>query len=279
MDPFSAATGPHAGHRCDAGAARYSGTPVAVNVSVIAFSPMRPERAGLLGVTLLLSALIPRAAGAVAYGTAPVTVELGEGMRAHRHPVPCGGVLGVGIGRCARWSAQGLAIPGDLPVGEVHMFARARGGRVVMSTAVGVWFTDDRGAQWQRARIDTPITPFALDFDADSDFGAAVGPSGTVWTTLDRGATWRVRRDRSGPPLVDVAVTGRIMAFSDSVGGVWVSLDEGVSVRTLTDLARGAMPVMAVYRGVIWIRLEGHRWWRVDANGALEEAARSPWTR
>ena len=67
------------------------------------------------------------------------------------------------------------------------------------------------------------------------------------------------------------------MAFSDAMGGVWVSFDEGVSVRTLSDGARGAMPVMAVHQRTLWIRVEGRRWWRADANGTLEEAARSPW--
>lgn len=229
---------------------------------------------GLLAVVLVLT---PAASHAVAWGSAPVTVDLGDGARAHRVPVPCGGVPTFGFARCAQWSAEGLTIPGDLPVGAVHMFARARGGRIAMATAVGLWLTDDRGARWTRARIDTPVLPLSLAFDGGSDFGAAVGPNGTLWTTHDNGATWRTRRDRSGPALVDVAVTGRTVAFSDAAGGVWVSFDEGVSVRTLGDAARGAMPVMAVHRGSIWVRVEGRRWWRADANGTLEEAARSPW--
>lgn len=238
---------------------------------------MRRVSPGLALAAASLSLLAAEPAAAVAFGTAPVTVDLGDGMRAHRVPGPCSGVNGVGFGVCARWSVEGFSVPSELPVGEVRMFARARGARIAMATAAGLWLSDDRGARWSRARIDEAVTPLALAFDAGSDFGAAVGPNGTVWTTQDRGSTWRVRRDRSGPALVDVAVNGRIVAFSDALGGVWVSLDEGVSVRTLSDVARGAMPVMAVHRGSIWIRLEGRRWWRVDANGAIEEVARSPW--
>ncbi|MEZ4393789.1 MAG: hypothetical protein R3A48_22180 [Polyangiales bacterium] len=238
---------------------------------------MRRVSPGLALAAASLSLLLAAPAGAVAFGTAPVTVELGDGMRARRVPAPCSGVNGVGFGVCGRWSVEGFNIPAELPVGDVRMFARARGGRVAMATAAGLWLSDDRGARWSRARMDSPVTPVALAFDADSDFGAAVGPNGTVWTTQDRGDTWRVRRDRSGPPLVDVVVSGRALAFSDALGGVWVSFDEGVSVRTLCDVARGRMPVMAVHRGSIWIHLEGRRWWRVDANGTLEEVARSPW--
>lgn len=236
---------------------------------------MRLPHAPLFAALTLASAPV----GAVAYGTAPVTLDLGDGMRATRVPVPCGGVAYVGNGRCAQWSAVGFSIPGELPVGAVHMFARARGGRLAMATAVGVWLSDDRGARWSPARIDEAVRPLALAFDPRSDFGAAVGPNGTVWTTEDRGQTWRARRDRAGPPLVDVAVLGRVIAFSDALGGVWVSRDEGVSVRTLSDLARGAMPVMAVHADTLWIRLEGRRWWRVDAHGSVEEANASPWSR
>jgi len=198
-------------------------------------------------------------------------------VRAHRVPVPCGMTGVYGTGRCAAWRAEGLAIPGDLPVGSVHNFARARGGRIAMATAVGLWITDDRGGRWSRARIDEAVMPLALAFDDASDFGAAVGPNGTVWTTDDRGSTWRSRRDRVGPSLVDVVVTGRTVAFSDAVGGVWVSGDGGFSVRTLTDVARAAMPVMALYQGVIWIRVDNRRWWRADATGGVEESDRSPW--
>lgn len=235
----------------------------------------------LLAALTLATALGAGArADALAFGTAPVTVDLGGGMRAHRVPVACSPTVPYGFlgNRCASWSTDGLAVPPGLPVGAVYNFAAARGGRVAMATATGVWLTDDRGAHWSRARIEEQVVPLALAFDADSDFGAAVGPVGTVWTTDDRGLTWRTRRDRAGPPLVDVVVTGRTVAFSDAAGGVWVSADGGFGVRTLADAARGAMPVMALHRGVIWIRVDGRRWWRADARGGVEESDRSPWT-
>lgn len=236
---------------------------------------MRRARTALV---LLAAMAAPVAARAVAFGTAPVTIELGDGVRAHRVPVPCAGTLYYGGGRCAQWRTEGLRVPADLPLGAVHMFASARGGRVAMATSVGLYVTDDRGARWLRARIDESVMPLALAFDPASDFGAAVGPNGTVWTTDDRGMTWRARRDRAGPALVDVVVAGRALAFSDAHGGVWVSDDGGFRVRTIAEVARAAMPVMAVHRGVIWIRVEGRRWWRVDATGGVEESDRSPWS-
>lgn len=235
-------------------------------------------RRALPALALFAATVVPRAVGAVAFGTAPLTIELGDGVRAHRFPVACAASVYAVYGRCAQWRTEGLRVPQDLPVGAVHMFARARGGRIAMATAVGVWLSDDRGARWVRARIDETVFPLSLAFDASSDFGAAVGPNGTVWTTDDRGLTWRVRRDRAGPSLVDVAVSGRTVAFSDALGGVWVSDDGGFRVRTLAEAARAAMPVMAVHDGVIWIRVDGRRWWRVDATGGVEESDRSPWT-
>lgn len=236
-------------------------------------------RRALAGIALLAASGAAGPAEAVAFGTAPVTLDLGDGVRVHRVPVPCGGVFYYGGGgRCAQWTTEGLRVPPDLPVGAVHMFAAARGGRIAMATAVGLYLSDDRGLRWFRARIDEPVQPLALAFDPGSDFGAAVGPNGTVWTTDDRGLTWRTRRDRAGPPLVDVIVTGRTVAFSDARGGVWVSNDGGFGVRTIADVARAAMPVMALHRGVIWIRVDARRWWRADAVGGIEESDRSPWT-
>jgi photosystem II stability/assembly factor-like uncharacterized protein len=221
----------------------------------------------------LALATLPARAGAVAWGYAPVTVTLAPGLTATRETASCGHPTYAPT--CFAWRVAGLAAPLPSALASAHMFASARGGRVVAAHAGGVSFTDDRGAHWREARWESTYRPLSIAFDTGSDFGAAVGPNGSVWTTEDRGETWRLRRDRSGQVLVDVAVTGHTVAFSDAQGGVWISPDGGTSVRTLADRADGPMPTMAVQQGTIWVLLGGAVWWRADASGGIERVERA----
>lgn len=227
----------------------------------------------------ITAALVGMSSGswAVAYGTSPVTVSLGSGVWAERYPVPCGYPL-VGT-TCFAWRLEGLVAPLPFSLSYANMFAAARGGRIVAAIRQGVVFTDDRGAHWRPSRWEAAQGPLSLAFDPGSDFGAAVGANGSLWTTDDRGETWRLRRDRSGQVLVDVAVVGRTVAFSDTHGGVWVSTDGGTSVRTLAERTEGAMPTMLVHRGAIWLLLQGSVWWRADAHGNVERVEHGPMSR
>ena len=97
-----------------------------------------------------------------------------------------------------------------------------------------------------------------MAFDDATGFGAAVGTNGTVWSTADRGQSWRTRRD-VGDVLVDVAVLGHVVAWTSIRGLVQVSADGGTSVRTLSERARGPMPVMSTWQDQLWIRVRGAR--------------------
>ena len=213
---------------------------------------------------------------AIGWGTSPADVALGDGLVAHREPVlatnPWNGYL-AGV---VTWRLVGLAPPPGVGATQIHNFALGRGGRVFAAVDDGVLYTDDRGARWVRASWDGAQSPRALAFDAATGFGAAVGTNGTVWTTSDSGQSWRTRRD-VGDTLVDVAVLGGVVAWTSSRGLVQVSADGGTSVRTVCERARGPMPVMASHDGLLWIRIDGARWWRVDRDGAVERAERSPW--
>jgi hypothetical protein len=215
---------------------------------------------------------------ALGWGTTPVDIALGDGIVAHREPVlypflqPWTAYSATpGI----TWRLDGLAPPPVSP-SQIHSFARAQGERIVAAVDGGALYTDDRGAHWSRASWDGAQSPRALAFDPASDFGAAVGTNGTVWTTADRGRSWRTRRD-VGDAFVDVAVLGHVVAWTSARGLVQVSADGGTSVRTISERARGPMPVMAVYDGLLWIRIDGAQWWRVDREGSPERADRSPW--
>ncbi len=212
-----------------------------------------------------------READAVAYGNSPLTVTLAPGIVAERYPRSCGYWQIYGAG-CAGWRVSGMPVPPDL-LERATLFTAARGGRIVLAHANGLAFTDDRGAHWHTARWDSSHPPLSVAFDPSSDFGAAVGPNGNVWTTDDRGSTWRSRRDDAGRTLVDVAVLGRTLAFGDAQGGVWVSTDGGTSVRTLADPGANAgagPPRITVHDRAIWVLVGGSNWWRADASGSVE---------
>ena len=232
---------------------------------------MRPIGWALLGATVLFSGPVL----AVGWGTSPVDIPLGDGVTAHREPTRCLTVYGYLQG-CVVWRLEGLAPP---PIGiapQVHMFARGPGARIFAAVDNGVLFTDDAGAVWSRASWDGAQSPRALAFDDATGFGAAVGTDGTVWTSVDRGQSWRTRRN-VGNTFVDVAVLGQVVAWTSIRGLVQVSADGGTSVRTLSERARGPMPVMATFHNLLWIRIDGAQWWRVDREGAVERAERSPW--
>lgn len=218
-------------------------------------------------VTLALGSV--REASAVAYGNSPLAVALAPGVVAERYPRSCGYWQIYGAG-CAGWRVTGMPVPPDL-LERATLITLARGGRVVIAHANGLAFTDDRGAHWHSARWDSSHPPLSVAFDANSDFGAAVGPNGNVWTTDDRGSTWRARRDDAGRTLVDVLVIGRTLAFGDAQGGLWVSTDGGTSVRTLADSgASRSTPQMTLRDRAIWMRAGAGTWWRADGSGNVE---------
>jgi hypothetical protein len=221
-----------------------------------------------------LSAAAP--ALAVGWGTSPVDIALGDGVVAHREPMLNANPWNAYLPRTITWRLDGLAPPPGVAPWQIHAFARAQGPRIVAAVDNGVLYTDDRGAHWSLASWDGAQSPRALAFDPASDFGAAVGTNGTVWTTADRGRSWRTRRD-AGDTFVDVAVLGHVVAWTSARGLVQVSADGGTSVRTISERARGPMPVMATYEGLLWIRIDGAQWWRVDGDGSPERAERSPW--
>ena len=232
---------------------------------------MRPTGWALVGATVLFSG---QALG-VGWGTSPVDIPLGEGASAHREPVRCFNVYAYRPG-CTMWHLTGVEAPTGPYAFQVHMYALGPAGRIFAAVDSGVLYTDDRGAHWSRASWDGAQSPRSLAFDTATGFGAAVGTFGTVWTTTDGGANWRTRRD-DGDLFVDVAVLGRVVAWTSAVGVVQVSADGGTSVRTISERSRGPLPVMVTYQGNIWIRVESGRWWRVDRDGAAERAERSPW--
>lgn len=225
---------------------------------------------------LLGACILPTApALAVGWGTAPVDVPLGDGVSVHREPAPFLAPFGLrALEPTVTWRYRGLCPP-PFGTSQIYAFAHA-GDRIFAALDRGVAYTDDRGARWALASWDGAQSPRALAFDEADGFGAAVGTHGTVWTTADRGRSWRTRRD-VGDMLVDVAVLGRVVAWTSVRGLVQVSADGGTSVRTLSERARGPMPVMSTYQGHLWIRVDGARWWRVDREGAIERAVRSPW--
>jgi photosystem II stability/assembly factor-like uncharacterized protein len=235
---------------------------------------MLRHHAVTLAATVVLAS---GSARAIAYGNAPLTVTLAQGITAQRHPRSCGYWQLYGAG-CVAWTVAGMPVPPDL-LDRATLFTTARGGRIVLAHSSGVAFTDDRGAHWSAARWEGAQGPLSVAFDATSDFGVAVGRNGGVWTSEDRGATWRSRRDAAGQTLVDVAVIGRTIAFSDDHGGVWVSTDGGTSVRTLSDPAASAtpqMPRMTVHERAIWVLVGGSVWWRADASGTVERVDHAP---
>ncbi len=224
-------------------------------------------------------ALAPGQAEALPFGTTAGRVVLGEGVYADRVPAPCV-YSTVYTPGCFSWVPEGFALPPPSMGTRVNMLAATARGRIVAALeGGGMAFTDDRGTTWHRARMDGMMpSPRTLAFDDRSDFGAAVGVGGTLWTTDDGGARWRVRRDGGlGGDLVDVAVVGHTVALTDAVGGVWVSTNGGGSVRTLATRARDAMPVLGVHGGAVWIRMEGGRWWRAGRDGSVERQERGPW--
>ncbi len=223
---------------------------------------------------LALVTVVPFRADAVAYGTSPITVTLAPGVVAQRFARTCGYWQVYGAG-CVGWQVSGFAIPPEL-LDRTTLVASARGGRIVVAHQSGIAFSDDRGAHWFQGRFEGAQSPLSVAFDAASDFGVAVGGNGSVWTTEDRGTTWRSRRDAAGQTLVDVAVIGRTIAFSDDHGGVWVSTDGGSSVRTLADSAPAAMPRMTVHQRAIWVLVSGSVWWRADASGNVERVDHPP---
>jgi photosystem II stability/assembly factor-like uncharacterized protein len=211
----------------------------------------------------------PRRARAVGYGSLAATVDLGGGMSVRREPRSCV-TYAIAAPGCFVWHGAGLSLADPAGLAYANMFAPARGGRVVAATQSGVQFTDDRGAHWHAARWDSPQGPLSLSFDPRSDFGAAVGGGGMLWTTDDRGETWRLRRDSGGQTLLDVAVLGRTVVFSDARGGAWVSTDGGTSVRTLAESSAGAPPTLTRSAGAIAVSLDGRTGFRIDAGGGIE---------
>ncbi len=220
-------------------------------------------------------ALAPTRAEAVAYGAAPTEIELMPGVRVHRAPTVCFATRLAGPD-CFAWTATGMSLPPPSLSLRVNMFAAA-GSRVVAALEGSVVYSDDRGATWSRAEIEGPQAVRSVAFDADGRFGAAVGTNGSLWTSDDGGARWRLRRDGGGRVLVDVAVLGSLVVWSDDRGSVRISTDGGSSLRTLAERAREEMPVMVRFDGAVWIRLEGTRWFRVRGDGVPERVERSPW--
>ncbi|MEZ4411208.1 MAG: hypothetical protein R3A52_32715 [Polyangiales bacterium] len=230
---------------------------------------------GRVALVALAVTALPGVADAVAYGSAPVEIELMPGVRVHRAPTLCLATRLAGPD-CFTWTAQGMTLPPPTLSLRVNTFAGA-GERIVAGLEGSVVYSDDRGATWSRAEIDGPQAVRAMAFDVDGRFGAAVGTNGSLWTSDDGGARWRLRRDGGGRVLVDVAVLGSLVVWSDDHGGVRISTDGGSTLRTLAERAREEMPVMVRFDGAVWIRLEGTRWFRVRGDGVPERVERSPW--
>ena len=137
--------------------------------------------------------------------------------------------------------------------------------------------TDDRGLHWRGVRWNEWQFGTAIAFDPTSDFGVLIGNNGMLAVTEDRGESWTIRRDNVGQMLTSVAVVGRTVAFGDDGGGVWVSFDGGISVRTLAEGGNGRAATITVERGAIWILVGGSfgapEWWRADASGNLERVS------
>lgn len=235
-----------------------------------------------LALCLGLAALVarPSTAGCVAFGAAPTRVNLiGSRVYVSRVASPCVFTTVLTTG-CFAWVPEGFALPPPQLGLRVNMFAATARGRIVAALENGgIAYTDDRGAHWVQSRIEGAPSPRSIAFDDRGETGAAVGPLGQWWSTDDGGTSWRLRRE-GGPvaDYVDVAVAGSSVAVSDAHGGVYVSLDGGLSVRSLASRVRNAMPVMSTAEGAIWVRLEGAQWWRVGRDGTLERRERSPFS-
>lgn len=225
-------------------------------------------------------------------------VVLGPGVSAVlRQQLPC---IHVPCG--ALWDPVGFSF-GDQHAALVraNTFVRGPGNRIFGSVDTRLFYTDDLGAHWNRARWEGGAAPLAMAFDGP--FGAAVGDNGTVFTTEDGGLTWRSRRDASGVRNVAVAVLApRVVVWSDANGGVFASLDGGFSPRTLVEPNRAAMiaptangayygaptngmlvarpvvtaPAFRVERGAIWVPGRAG-WFRVDPrDGVMTVRAETP---
>jgi photosystem II stability/assembly factor-like uncharacterized protein len=214
---------------------------------------------------------IPVAARALRYGAEPAHVAFGANASADRVARPCGRYAG--NVSCFYWHFEGLAGPPSVSLESAETVAVARRGRIVAAFISGdLALSDDRGATFRVVHLDGPQRPLSVAFDADSDFGVAVGTGGAVWTTDDRGDTWRLRRD--GPvSLVDVAVVGRTAAWITEQNGVVVSVDGGVSVRSLSEGGPGVgRASLAIEPHEIRLRLGDGSVWRADASGNVERA-------
>lgn len=236
----------------------------------------------LLSVSTLLG--FAASAHAVAWGTSAVSVPLGRGLAAHRAPALCPHGLYVRptalawryrLPGCYAWTTQGFTMPPPTQYQRVNMFAAAQGGRIVAATDRGVLYTDDLGEHWAQAAWDGAQSPLSVTFDGETGFAAGTG--GTLWMSRDRGATWRVRRDGESGDLIDVVSVGTLVAYSNDRGAVRFSTDAGWTVRTVSDRAERAMPVMVAHEGALWVRTEGRRWWRAQRDGSLDEDARPSW--
>ncbi len=231
-------------------------------------------------------------AQATAY-TPGVTLTLGPGITVSRFGYYC-----MQLVNCSAWTAQGFSLVGRtdaslaasdpyayrgdgsragwIDLSRAYSFASARGGRIVAAMLRAMYYTDDLGATWHRARFESQQSALALVFDGPTDFGAAVGTSGALWTTEDRGATWRLRRDGGADNLLYLAVgPDHTIVAAGQQGSVFVTFDGGTSVRVLRE--RGpVIPTIGLHQNAVWIQLEEGIWYRA-AGGSIERFDQGPW--
>jgi hypothetical protein len=105
-------------------------------------------------------------------------------------------------------------------------------GRYLVATAntsiqpppVNVFYTDDEGESWRRARGHFGSAVRILSFDRESGRGVAAGAHGAVASTRDGGATWTTHGVTArGVCFVQVLVHGQATVLVDQEGRVYRS--------------------------------------------------------
>ncbi len=105
-------------------------------------------------------------------------------------------------------------------------------GRYLVATANGsiypppvkIFYTDDEGESWRRARGNFSVAVRILSFDRESGRGVAAGTHGMVASTDDGGATWTTHGlTARGVCFIQVLVHGRATVLVDQEGHVYRS--------------------------------------------------------
>jgi hypothetical protein len=228
---------------------------------------------------LVLAALVSLACATPV--SAQERIALGADAGVRRVPQPCWDTPGA---ICRWWHPEGRLTFGerlDLPLAST--FARAPSGRifamvpalarhpaqlVVQPVSVG-WrlvFTDDLGASWQGAGWpDRNLPAAAIAFDpAGGGLAVAVGPDGSVWSSVDEGLSWRRRRSATGVGFQRVWLRRQTVLIEDTQGALWLSRDGGFALTTFAPAGSS----VTEEEGALVIT-EGARRTRIDESGAV----------